>query len=80
MGSTTNSEDPGEMPHKPAFHQGLHCLLRHYLSSEKYFSEIITCNCNPSMSTMDIPDLTVSNFMENSIDLKRHQHFDFITD
>ena len=23
-----NSEDPDEMPHKVAFHQGLHCLLR----------------------------------------------------
>ena len=23
-----NSEDPDEMPHKAAFHQGLHCLLR----------------------------------------------------
>ena len=23
-----NSEDPGEMPHNAAFHQGLHCLLR----------------------------------------------------
>ena len=23
-----NSEDPDEMPHTAAFHQGLHCLLR----------------------------------------------------
>ena len=34
-----------------------------------FFSEIITCN--PSIfSTMDHPDLPVSNFMENSIGLK----------
>ena len=23
-----NSEDPDEMPHNKAFHQGIHCLLR----------------------------------------------------
>ena len=23
-----NSEDPDEMPHNAAFHQGLHCLLK----------------------------------------------------
>ena len=26
MGTLTNSEDPDEMPHDVAFHQGLHCL------------------------------------------------------
>ena len=25
-GTFTNSEDPDEMPHNAAFHQGLHCL------------------------------------------------------
>ena len=31
------NEDPDEMPHHAAFHQGLHCLLRQYMyqSSEK---------------------------------------------
>ena len=28
MGILANSEDPDEMQHKAAFHQGLHCLLR----------------------------------------------------
>ena len=28
MGTLTNSEDPDEMQHNAAFHQGLHCLLR----------------------------------------------------
>ena len=28
MGTLTNSEDPDEMQHSAAFHQGLHCLLR----------------------------------------------------
>ena len=47
MGSLANCEDPDEMPHNAAFHQGLHCLLRQKQSSEKeniYFSEIITCD------------------------------------
>ena len=59
-----NSEDPDEMPHKAAFHQVQHCLLRQNGSSEKDFL-IITCN--PSIYTMEHPDLTVSNCMENSI-------------
>ena len=28
MGTLANSEDPDEMLHDAAFHQGLHCLLR----------------------------------------------------
>ena len=36
MNTLANSEDPDEMPHKVAFHQGLHCLLRQKRSSEKY--------------------------------------------
>ena len=35
MGTLTNSDDPDEMPHNGAFHQGLHCLLRQNQSSEK---------------------------------------------
>ena len=35
MGTLLNSEDPDEMPHNVAFHQGLHCLLRQNQSSEK---------------------------------------------
>ena len=35
MGIIANSEDPDEMPHKAAFHQGLQCLLRQNRSSEK---------------------------------------------
>ena len=56
-----NSEDPDEMPHNAAFHQGLHCLLGQNQSSGKeiqYFLEIITCD--PSIYTKDHPDLTVS--------------------
>ena len=28
MGTLANSEDPHEIQHNAAFHQGLHCLLR----------------------------------------------------
>ena len=35
MGTLANSDDPDEMPHHAAFHQGLHGLLRQYQSSEK---------------------------------------------
>ena len=35
MGTFTNSEDPDEMLHNVAFHQGLHCLLRLKRYSDK---------------------------------------------
>ena len=35
MGTLANSDDPDEMPHNAAFHQGLHCLLRQNGSLEK---------------------------------------------
>ena len=36
MQTLENSEDPDEMPHNVAFHQGLHCLPRKKQSREKY--------------------------------------------
>ena len=50
-GTLANSEDPDEMPHNVAFHQGLHCLLRLNRSSEKeiqYFKKKIKI-CDPSI-------------------------------
>ena len=38
MGALANSEDPDEMQHNAAFHQGLHCLLRQDQSSEKEYN------------------------------------------
>ena len=61
-----NSEYPNEMPCKATFHQGLHCLLRQNMITA---GECIACN--PSIYTMDHPDLSVSNFMEKSVGLKR---------
>ena len=63
-----NSEDPNEMPHNAAFHQGLHCLLRQNLSSENLLKIIA---CDPSIYTKDHPDPIVCSFMENSIGLER---------
>ena len=37
MGTWANSEDPDEMQHNAAFHQGLHCMLRlNNLQGQKY--------------------------------------------
>ena len=35
MPALTNSEDPDEMLHNAAFHQGLHCLITQKQSSER---------------------------------------------
>ena len=56
MCTLANSEDPDEMLHNAAFHQGLHCLLRQKQISEKeihFYFEIITCD--PSIYIMDHP-------------------------
>ena len=71
MGTLANSEDPDEMLHNVAFHQGLHLLLRQDRSLEKeiqYFFRIVTCD--PSLYIMDHLDIAVSNFMENPLVLK----------
>ena len=35
MGTLTNSEDPDEMPHDAAFHQGLHCKGKNNSQGQK---------------------------------------------
>ena len=75
MCTLANSEDPDEMPHCAAFHQGLHYLLTQSGSSKRekqYFLEIITCD--PSIYTMNHPLFIVCSFMENSIGPERVQH------
>ena len=49
MGTLANSEDPDEMQHNAAFHQGLHCLLSFKEPSQTevhvhYNLENSTCN------------------------------------
>ena len=50
MGIFTNSEDPEEMPHNAAFHQGLHCLYRQSRSSDI----IILFSFNYSLTPLDM--------------------------
>ena len=55
MGTLANSENPDEISHNAAFHQGLHCLLRKInLQGKNFFFlfEIITFD--RSIYTMDI--------------------------
>ena len=62
-----NSEDPDEMPHDVAIHQGLHCLPRQKRSSEKEIQfdlEILTCHL--SICTMDYSKFIVLNQKEKS--------------
>ena len=62
-----NSEDPDEMLHNAAFHQGLYCLVQKW-SSEKeiqFYLEIITCDL--LMYQMDHSKSIASNLKEESI-------------
>ena len=62
------SENSNEMPRNAAFHQDLHSLLRHKISSEKeihFCLEIIPCDS--LMYSMDLPKFIVSNQKEESI-------------
>ena len=61
MGFLANSDDPDEMQHNAAFHQGLHCLLRLKQPSwteVQHSLEISTCD--PLKYTMGSPILIVS--------------------
>ena len=68
-----NSEDPDEIPHYAAFHQGVHCLLRYNRSTDKeiqYFCKL--SHVTPQyMYAMDHPQFIGCNFMENDIGLKK---------
>ena len=48
MGTYANGEDPDEIPHGVAFHQGLHCLLTQNQSSEKE-TQFLDQFCHPSI-------------------------------
>ena len=43
-GTLANSDEPDEMPHIAAFHQGLHCLLGQNQSSEKEIKSFFEYN------------------------------------
>ena len=50
-----NNEDPDEMPHYAAFHQGLHFLLRY---KQIFIKEVSTCDS--LKHKMDYPVLILS--------------------
>ena len=52
-GTSTNNEDPDDMPHYVAFYQGLHCFPRQIQSSKKeiqYILQIKTCTLNKDLA------------------------------
>ena len=56
-----NSEDPDEMKHKAAFHQGLHCFLRLKQPSATEIHYLENCACDPLNYTMGSPILYCIN-------------------
>ena len=68
MGTLVNSENPDEMQHNAAFHQGFHCLQRLTPSSvtEKH-RNLENSTCVPFKYRMDRPILIVSVCMGKSI-------------
>ena len=67
-----SSEDPDEMPHDAAFHQGLHCLLRLKQSSgAEIHHDLENATCDPLKYTMGSPILIVSICMGKSIRIQR---------
>ena len=68
MGTLANSEDPDEMHHKAAFHQGPHCFLTLKQPSDTEIDQNIkTSTCDPLKYTMGSPILIVSICMGKSI-------------
>ena len=58
MGTLANNEDPDEMQHNAAFHQGPHCLLRlKKLSGTEITHNLENPTCDPFKYTMGTPIL-----------------------
>ena len=74
MRNFANYEDPDEMSHNAAFHQGLHSLLSQKWSSAKEIQihlENITHDPSILVYTMDHPKIIVTNQKEESISASR---------
>ena len=68
MGTLANSEDPDEMQHNVALHQGLHCLLRlKQPSGTEINPNLENSPWDPLKNTMDSPIFIVSIFMRKFI-------------
>ena len=60
MSTLQNSEEPAEMQHYAAFHQGLHCLLWLIQSSGTEIQcTLEKSTCDPLKYTLDSPILIV---------------------
>ena len=70
MDILTNSEDPDEMPHNAAFHQGLYCFLRQKQSPEKIQFSLEIIMWHPSIYIMDHPKCIVLNQKEEFISIQ----------
>ena len=71
-GTLVSSEDPDEMQHNAAFHQGLHCLLPlNRLSGTEIHFDLETSTCDPLKNKMGIHLLIVSIYMGKSIRIQR---------
>ena len=70
-GTLANSEDPDEMQHYAAFHQGLHCLLRLKQHSETGKIDLENSTCDPLKYMMGSPILIASICMGKSIRIQR---------
>ena len=72
MGTLANSEDPDEMQHNAAFHQGLHYLLGFkYSSGTEIHQNLENSFCEPLKYAMGSSILIVSICMGKSIRIRR---------
>ena len=69
MDTFINSEDPDEMQHYAAFHQGLYCLLgkKDLQTKKKQTLLLKTLTWHPKVCTVAYPKFIVSNQKERSI-------------
>ena len=68
MDTFINSEDPDEMPHYAAFHQGLYCLLgKKDLQTKKTNTTFKNYNLTPQGMYSGLLKFIVSNQKERSI-------------
>ena len=72
MGTLENSQDPDEVQHNAAFHQGLHCLLRFkQFSGTEIHHNLGNSFCDPLKYKMSSPILIVSICIGKSIRIQR---------
>ena len=68
MGTLANSEDPDEMQHNAAFHQGLHCLLKLKPPSvTEIHHNLVTFSCDSLRYTKGNPIFILSICMGKSL-------------